>query len=850
MQRVHTRDEGLQIALSPPTPLVASTGAVNNDAAEVLEPAVTLAAGASTPFKGTAVTVPGLVAASDFDNGGEGVAYHDATAGNRGGAYRQTDVDLEVSTDGGNNVGWIAVGEWLNYSVNVASAGAYSVTFRVAASGQGGTFHLEMNGANVTGPLAIPDTGGWQVWQSVSRTVTLAAGAQTARLVIETKSAAGVVGNINSIRFARLAAPQSTPYSGTAVSLPGRVQAENFDNGGEGVAYHDTTSGNSGGAFRATDVDLQPASAGGYNVGWAVAGEWLNYSVTVATAGAYTLNVRVAASRAGGTFHVEMNGANVSGSLTIPVTGGWQNWQTVSKAVTLNAGPQVARLVMDTNGAAAVGNLDWFEFIGPATTPTPSGVIIRVPSGGNLQLAIDAAQPGDTILLAPGAVYRGSFVLPVKSGGTYITIRSGAPDAVLPADGVRVGPQDVPNLARIEGGFGAGPAFRTTAGAHHYRLLFLEMVNTFAAAEIIQLGDGGPDQNTLASVPHDLFIDHCYIHGDATNGQKRGVALNSAATTISNSYIANIKSSQQDSQAIGGWNGPGPYLIVNNYLEASGENVMFGGADPFIPGLVPSDITLRQNYISKPVAWRGQQWIVKNLLELKNAQRVTIDGNLIENIWPAAQSGFAIVFTPRNQDGASPWSVVQQVQFTNNVVRHVSAVFNVLGNDNIFPSQMTNGITIRNNLFVDVSAATWGGSGWFLITNGGRNITVDHNTVFTDGAAVVLGDGAQVTGFTFTNNIVPDNAWAITGSGTAPGNAAIASYYPAAVIRRNVFTAGHSGTYPTDNYFPPNVGAVQFVDLVNGNFRLGPTSPYRSLATDGANIGFDQSAVEALVPVR
>jgi hypothetical protein len=105
-----------------------------------------------------------------------------------------------------------------------------------------------------------------------------------------------------------------------------------------------------------------------------------------------------------------------------------------------------------------------------------------------------------------------------------------------------------------------------------------------------------------------------------------------------------------------GSNGPGPYLIANNYLEASGENIMFGGADPYIANLVPSDITIRQNYISKPLSWRGQAWIVKNLLELKNAQRVTIDGNLIENNWAAAQPGVAIVLTPRNQDGNSPWS--------------------------------------------------------------------------------------------------------------------------------------------------------------------------------------------------
>src|SRR6185295_10756602 len=107
-------------------------------------------------------------------------------------------------------------------------------------------------------------------------------------------------------------------------------------------------------------------------------------------------------------------------------------------------------------------------------------------------------------------------------------------------------------------------------------------------------------------------------------------ALNSASTTIANSYISDIKSAQEDAQAIMGANGPGPYLIVNNYLEASGENILFGGADPFIQNLVPSDITIQQNYITKPLSWRGQSWTIKNLIELKNAQRVTVNGNLIE----------------------------------------------------------------------------------------------------------------------------------------------------------------------------------------------------------------------------
>ena len=95
------------------------------------------------------------------------------------------------------------------------------------------------------------------------------------------------------------------------------------------------------------------------------------------------------------------------------------------------------------------------------------------------------------------------------------------------------------------------------------------------------------------------------MHGDRYVGQKRCIALNAASVTIRDSYVADCKGVGQDTQAIGGWNGPGPYTIENNYLEAAGENVMFGGADPAIPNLVADGITVRRNYFSRPMSWRN-----------------------------------------------------------------------------------------------------------------------------------------------------------------------------------------------------------------------------------------------------
>jgi hypothetical protein len=160
-----------------------------------------------------------------------------------------------------------------------------------------------------------------------------------------------------------------TPYGGTPAAVPGLVEAENFDSGDPDVAYRDLSGGNSGGEYRATDVDLETTSDtdAGYNVGWVTATEWLQYTVTVATAGAYTIDVRVASPTAGGTFHLEANAVNVTGSIAVPQTGGWQTWVTVGRTgISLAAGTQVLRLVMDTAGSSgAVGNFNWIRVHSP-----------------------------------------------------------------------------------------------------------------------------------------------------------------------------------------------------------------------------------------------------------------------------------------------------------------------------------------------------------------------------------------------------------------------------------------------------------------------------------------------------
>jgi hypothetical protein len=315
---------------------------------------------------------------------------------------------------------------------------------------------------------------------------------------------------------------------------------------------------------------------------------------------------------------------------------------------------------------------------------------------------------------------------------------------------------------------------------------------------------------------------------------------------VTNSYIAEMKAVGQDSQAIAGWNGPGPYTITNNYLEGAGENVIFGGADPAIPNLIPSDITIRGNHFAKQLIWRTQSWSVKNLFELKNAQRVVVDGNLMEYNWLNGQVGYAVQLTPRNQDGTCNWCTVQQVQFTNNLIRHSASGINILGTDNNFPSGTLTGVTIRNNLFEDLSAATYGGDGRFLTVGAGAvNVTVDHNTAFQDGTSALYGYGASMPGFVFTNNIVPDNAYGIMGDGASPGNGTVNMYFPSSTFADSIIAAAPAATFPSGNYYPASMSAVGFVNLTGGNYRLSSTSPYHNAATDGTDVGCNIDTLNA-----
>jgi hypothetical protein len=491
------------------------------------------------------------------------------------------------------------------------------------------------------------------------------------------------------------------------------------------------------------------------------------------------------------------------------------------------------------------------------TYPQAKGRTHAIHGGAEtLQAALNSAAPGDTIVLDAGAEFTGNFTIPAKpeAGGQWLIIRSSAENKLR--EGERVSPASAAAMPKIISP-NADAAIQTAPGAHHVRFVGIEFTVAQGWAVnhgLILLGDGGGTQNAMAQVPHDLIFDRCYVHGNATGTLRRGVALNSARTAIIDSYISNCREAGADAQAVCGWNGPGPFKIVNNYLEGSGENFMLGGADPTIKDLVPSDIEFRRNTLAKPLAWKpgnpaydGKHWSIKNLFELKNARRVIVDGNVMENCWLDAQVGFAVQLTPRNQDGGADWSTVEDVAFTNNIVRHAAGGINILGRDDNHPSGQVRRIIIRNNLFEEIGGTQWGGNGRFLQISETDAIAVDHNTVLHTGN-IITAHGKPSTNFTFTNNLMAHNEYGIIGDSASVGMGTIQQYFPAGVFKKNVLAGGRSAIYPPDNYFPASLAEAHFADRANGSYGLSAASPYHSAATDGKSIGCDMTALETALP--
>jgi titin len=182
----------------------------------------------------------------------------------------------------------------------------------------------------------------------------------------------------------------TAPFWGLPASDGAVIQAEDFNHGGNGAGYFDSTAGNTGAQYRPKEsVDLvatTDATGGGRHVQNIVAGEWLGYTINLAQGGVFNLDLRVANAQAtGGKFHLEVDGVDVTGQMIMPTTGSDSTWTTLSKTgISLSGGQHLLKLVFDVNGnSGRIGNLNWLKLTNTAPIPVPAtpGPLIAVASG-------------------------------------------------------------------------------------------------------------------------------------------------------------------------------------------------------------------------------------------------------------------------------------------------------------------------------------------------------------------------------------------------------------------------------------------------------------------------------------
>lgn len=502
--------------------------------------------------------------------------------------------------------------------------------------------------------------------------------------------------------------------------------------------------------------------------------------------------------------------------------------------------------------------------VGPPAAPrllttsvssTPSnGRTIRVAAGDYLQGVLDDAMPGDRIVLPAGSTFTGNFVLRAKPSGSgipgeWITVQT---DGALPAEGTRMTPSEaaefsLPKLLSPS----ILPVISAAPGTERWRFVGVEVSTTpdlTVNQGLIVLGDGSA--NTL---PRNLILDRMYIHGTPSLDLRRCVALNGDSEAVIDSYVSDCHAYGFDAQAVWGWNGNGPFKITNNYLEASTEVVGFGGADPSIPNLVPSDIEIRGNHITKPMSWKGGPWLIKNLVELKVGRRVLISGNVIENSWVHAQLGWAFVLYSVNQSGTCTWCVVSDVLIENNLIRNVSSGFQLT--EKYGDAQPLQRIAIRNNVLlgVDNPLVSGGGVG-FLIQGNINSLSIEHNTAFVaTTSSIQWAKTGLLANHVVQNNLIGGGAYPlfVSPSGGWPTVAGNGSAFVGNVVAMGEY---FGLTFPAGNMYPASLDAVGLMGgagaAVSANaspsaLGLSPSSAYKGKASDGSDPGANMSALMA-----
>lgn len=456
------------------------------------------------------------------------------------------------------------------------------------------------------------------------------------------------------------------------------------------------------------------------------------------------------------------------------------------------------------------------------TYPRVTGKSWIVKPSDNLQSILNNAQRGDEIVLPAGTTFTGNFVLPAKAGTAangWILVRT---DRALPASGTRVTPLNASLMPRIMTA-SVAPAIATAPAASGWWISGLEITIASSVTSInyglVNLGDGSGKQASLASVPTDLVIERSYVHGQTTSNVSRCIALNSARTAIMDSYVHECHLKGYDSQAIAGWNGPGPFKIVNNTLAGAGENLMFGGADPAIANLIPSDIEIRRNYIYTPASWKGM-WTKKNIIESKNSQRVLMEGNVLDGSWGDAQVGFAVVLKSENQSGVCTWCATRDWMIRNNIVRNAGAGFNLAAKEgsNPYPvGELMSRLWLEQNLVQNINVGIFTGDARMVqIVNNVKDLTLRNNSFFSSGAfatVLTIGTVPGATNVEMTKNAAHFGSYGIHASNVGGGETALKTIYGTMTYSGQVFVGSVVSGYPTSQFvsstsaIPAGIGA-------------------------------------------
>jgi hypothetical protein len=262
------------------------------------------------------------------------------------------------------------------------------------------------------------------------------------------------------------------------------------------------------------------------------------------------------------------------------------------------------------------------------------------------------------------------------------------------------------------------------------------------------------------------------------------------------------------------------------------------------------------------MSWKGGKWVIKALLQFKMGQNALIEGNLFENVWANAQTGNAILFAVRNENGNSPWSTIRNIIFRNNIVRNTGTAVAILGKEGPpigssgppKPSIRADNILIENNLFYNINTPPGVGEAhMFKLGDMPTRLTIAHNTLysydFSSASSCLIeafGTEGVGTGFVFRNNLGHIQSYGICGNGM--GTPTLSKWFPGAVVEKNVIAGANEATYPPNNYYPPVSAASFAANFVNpsaGDYRLVANSPYRNAATDGTAIGVNMDQLEA-----